>query len=85
MSEPDNSDLLTSDQFEALARIRVSCDKCIDVIEKINERAFNLGLPLRNIPNFPFFLVKNDISRLMYAHHIAEEKNRDAAMEKVGA
>lgn len=76
---------LSNAQLDALGEIIRDCVEGVDLVERINERIFNAGLDIRSVPNFNFFLTKNDISKIMAASLNAEKRNREAAMERLKA
>jgi hypothetical protein len=70
---------LSTAQLDALGEILRDCLEAVDLVERINERIFNAALDIRSVPNFNFFLTKNDISKIMAA------SLREAAMERLKA
>jgi hypothetical protein len=82
-NDPALTDLLSPEELDALGRISTGVMKIKDAVERLNEFAGLSGLPLRPIPYFPLFLVTNDISRLMHAHQLAENRIRTAAFDAV--
>ena len=76
---------LSNAQLDALGEIIRDCCEGVDLVERLNERIFNSGLNIRSVPNFNFFLAKNDISKIMAASLNAELQNREAAMERLKA
>jgi hypothetical protein len=76
---------LSTAQLDALGEILRDCIEAVDLVERINERIFNAALDIRSVPNFNFFLTKNDISKIMQASLNAERLNREAAMDRLKA
>jgi hypothetical protein len=76
-------DLLSEAQIIELGSILVGVNKALELVERINERAHATGLDLRQIANYPLYLMSNDISRLLTTHHNTEQGLRDAAMKRL--
>lgn len=83
MNEPSTEGLLTDFQFEELVRICAGLRKIQEAIDRLNGFAADTGLPLRQIPTFTLGQMGNDVSKLFFAHELAEKRIRAAAFEAV--
>jgi len=83
MSEPSTEGLLTDFQLEEIIRVCAGLNKIQEAIDRLNALVAASGLTLRAVPSFTLGQMGNDVSRLLFAHELAEKRIAAAAFEAV--
>ena len=78
---PDH--ILTDTQLEELGRLKLGVLKMLELTDRLNALSASISPLIRNVSPAAFLMVSNDISKLVFAHELAKDKQHEEAMQRL--